>query len=270
MSTSSRYTINRFSEKLQLARRYAPGIIGLKPSDVLIASFPKSGNTWVRFLLCNYMLITECKNTEDIIVDFHVLDKTMPALGFSNLLEPWQHDSLPRFVKTHRTNRFPLFLPRRVIYVLRDPRDVMVSYFHFQRAHTLHNYEGDFADFIRHPKYGLEANIQHFNSWKNRITHLVLYEDLKTNTDECLGNLLESVGVAPKQATIESAIELSSFNRIRSLQSATGISGQNRFTEGFRFARQGKSGQWDDIFGEHDRKYYTELCDKYEFSKYST
>jgi len=92
------------------------------PDDTFIVSFPRSGNTWARFLVANLLHPHEpvtFENIERIVPDIHAQSKRF----FRSL-------SRPRFIKSHE-----YFDPRyrRVIYIVRDPRDVLLSSYHFHR-----------------------------------------------------------------------------------------------------------------------------------------
>jgi len=62
--------INKF---LQIVR-YIRGFMGLRKSDIILAAYPKSGSTWLRFLLCDVGSLLEWNGRE---VDFETLNKTM-------------------------------------------------------------------------------------------------------------------------------------------------------------------------------------------------
>jgi len=92
------------------------------PDDTFIVSYPKSGNTWTRFLVANLLHPGEpvtFENIERIVPDMHAQSKRF----FRSLPRP-------RFIKSHE-----YFDPRypRVIYIVRDPRDVLSSSYHFHR-----------------------------------------------------------------------------------------------------------------------------------------
>ena len=92
------------------------------PDDVFIVSYPKSGNTWTRFLIANLVY-------SDKSPDFRNINELIPdpeALSKRHLAKV----SRPRIIKTHQ-----YFHPsyRKIIFVVRDPRDVAVSLYYFQK-----------------------------------------------------------------------------------------------------------------------------------------
>ena len=95
--------------------------ITIFPDDVFLTSYPRSGNTWSRFLIGN--LIHEKEP-----VNFLNLERFFPDMYKT---ADWSLRRLPRprLLKSHEC-----FDPRyrKVIYIVRDPRDVAVSNYHWE------------------------------------------------------------------------------------------------------------------------------------------
>ncbi len=251
----------------RLLWRYTIGILGLRADDIWLTSFPRAGNTWIRFLLCNLIGLSELDGRE---VDFHFLDGAMPALGYSNLLKPWPFKTIPRFVKTHQPYRQLLFTrPGKAVYILRDPRDVMVSYYHFLQAHRLRQFKGSFAKFIRHPRYGLRACVNHYLSWLPHITLIVRYEDLRQDTVAQFQKLTTALQIPMQTDLLQLAVERSSFQKMRSVEKEKGIPNPERVSSKFRAVRKGRSNGWLDYFSDKDLIFYERLCLEYGFDLYT-
>lgn len=147
-----------------------------RPDDVFIATYPKSGTTLMQMMV--YQLSTDGSLDIDHIGDcvpwFEVVAARKPAY-----LEQLPS---PRFFKSHFHYGQ---LPRqgRVIYILRDVRDVAVSYYH--HAVTLMGWEMDFDKFLERfmkGKVPLGSWFDHLESWwPERHSQRVLflrYEDM--------------------------------------------------------------------------------------------
>ena len=230
--------------------RFASGLAGLRSGDVFLASFPRSGNTWVRFFLCNLISLCEWDGRE---VDFSLLNQTMPELGVDNLLARWPHPTIPRVVKTHQRYRF-VFGRRASIGIIRDPRDVMVSYYHFTHDRK-RIYSGSFAQFIRHPRYGLPSWFAHYASWRSRWSVVVRFEDMLEDPLRELRRILEVLDVQPPDEVVEEAVSRASLGTLRRAESRETAKAQYA-----AFARSGTSGQWKAYFSDEDSAHYVELA----------
>lgn len=247
--------------------RHARGVIALTPDDIWLTSYPKAGNTWVRFFICNLISLVECDGRA---VDFHVLDSMMPALGYSDLRSPWPYKVIDRPIKTHRAYIHPLLArPRRTVYIARDPRDIMVSYYHFCRANRHYSVDSPFQAFIRDSRYGLESCMKHFLSWQPRITLLLHYEQLNRDPFGEFCRLIQFLGADVDESVTREAIARSSFDRVRSAQEHSGLSQKNTFEEGYMFARKGRSKQWVEYFTDDDTAYYDLVKAKLGYGLYS-
>src|SRR5260370_5528776 len=89
------------------------------PDDVFLVSYPRSGNTWTRFLLGNLI-------DQNDPVTFSNIESRIPEI-YVNRDRFLRELPRPRMLKSHEC--FQPHYPR-VIYIVRDPRDVAVSFYH--------------------------------------------------------------------------------------------------------------------------------------------
>lgn len=243
------------TNKLKRVICYATGFAGLRDDDIILSSFPRSGNTWMRFLLCNLISLNEWEGEN---VNFPLLNRVMPELGANNLLAPWKWNTLPRIVKTHR-RYISFFSKSQAIGIVRDPRDVMVSYFHY--AYNRKGlFIGSFSEFIRSEKWGLPAWFTHYSSWKEHWMLTIQYEDLKMDTYHELERLLGVLNLKLPPVTLQQAIERSKANRVGQMD----LSLLNS-KDSARFVRNTSIDQWQDYFNEQDISYFNILAANFDY-----
>ena len=257
--------LTRLKQQVSLAWYYSLGLLGLRRSDILLTSFPKSGNTWIRFFLCNLISIEEWDGET---VTFPKLDATMPELGVSNLLRSWPHETIPRVVKTHKSH-WPFFGERRSILLVRDPRDVMVSYYHFEKGKKQGQFDGSFSAFLHHPKFGLRAWCEHLCSWRDSADVIIAYERLKEDDLREFTRMLDAVDISLSPSLTKRAAERSRFEEVRKIESESGVrEKRDHFEEGKRFTRKGETGQWEGYFSADDMDYMRGLVHEYDIEMY--
>ncbi len=230
--------INRGAFHLQLNKILA--------DDTFIVSYPKSGNTWIRFVLA-YM-ITGSKGK----LSFQQVEKLVPDVYVSKDLI----DEMPsaRFIKTHDTllSYFP-----KSIYIVRDYRDVLVSFYHYKIV--LKEFEGDFSAFIRSKeitepfgswKEHVSKALQFSQDYSNRILFL-RYEDMKRNFDQTLQQLSSFTGLENFEPSIIK--ELTGFENLQQIETENGSEFMNR--SGRNFFREGKTGSWKEFISANDLKF---------------
>jgi len=257
---------SKITNNLRLLVMYIVGIAGLKEGDIILTSFPKSGNTWIRFFICN---IISLKEWDRRTVTFEILNDTMPELGVSNLLRRWPHDSVPRIVKTHKRSWPLIFSGNRSILLVRDPRDVMVSYYQYKRGKEEICENLEFSEFIRNPRVGLESWCRHYESWKSKSDIIIFYEDLKENDIREFSRMLKKLSISIQDGIIEEATRRSRFEEVSKIEDnfGTGKKGSD-FKDDQKFTRKGKTGEWRQYFGSDDVKYYDSLMNEYSISIY--
>jgi hypothetical protein len=213
--------------------------------NVYIVSYPKSGSTWLRFLLGNYITNNKCDfvNCHSIIPDIHLNPQDIELITRQ-----------PKFIKSHYQ-----FTPdyQKVIYLARDGRDVAVSaYFHLLKEKKISK-DTSFSDFMEKfnagnlwPQFGTWNN--HINSWlDNSPNHflLVSYEDLKANTTKKLIEILEFAEINVNTESVATAIEASSFQRMQKMEEAqTDLCNLAKTDRNLKFVRSGRVGEYQSYF----------------------
>jgi len=178
--------------------------------DVWLVEFPKSGVTWLSFLLAN---VNNKMNDFNCEVNFFNIHHFIPDIHLSQHLK--EHTGFPgfRFIKSH-SELNPYYY--RVIYIVRDPRSVMVSYYKFLVG--LNSYRGNLSEFIRDETFGIKAWNRHLDMWINKSNigiriNFLKYEDLLDDTEAQLKHLYRIYGYTIPDKIIQSSV-LSS-NRVQ-------------------------------------------------------
>lgn len=94
-----------------------------EPADVFIVAYPKSGITWFQSLVAGAVYGLDPEQAPD-----RLTQDLVPDVHYKSCYKRYR---TPTFFKSHHLPR-PEY--RRVVYLLRDGRDVMVSYWHHLRA----------------------------------------------------------------------------------------------------------------------------------------
>ena len=210
---------------LENARRVANFLRGrmefrVRASDVFISSYPRSGTTLTQWIL--YLL------THEEQPDPEHLTKVSPWFERSLAIGELTAGDLERFASPRV---FKSHLPRewlpdgaRYIYVERDPKDVLVSYFHFYRSYL--GFHGSFDDFYRR---FMEGRVQygswfdHVSSWRKRSTDpdvlLVRYEDLLSDRKASIRRIVDFLGWERDERWIDRAVIESGFDAMKRRES---------------------------------------------------
>ena len=242
---------------------YIKAVKRLTKNDVILVSFPKSGNTWIRNIIANYLGQKEMGKD---IITFKELDDIMPSFGNEIFFKEWNF-KIPKFSATH-LQFFPFFKKCRNVLVIRDPRDVMVSYFHY-----INRKKGEYMfptlfDLLIHPKLGLEAWFKHTISWSGKIDFLIVYEEVLEDDISVINNLFTVLRVEYDSEVLEKAVENSRFDTFKMIEETYGHSKPENNKEGFHFARKGKSGDYKNHFDDKCYALYTDILKKYGFEDY--
>lgn len=245
------------SGKTRALNRTAPawGVPNPRDSDVYLVSYPKSGNTWMRYLMA-YAIWPKLAE-----IDLIEMAAYMPSFGLKHDSDMMRDPNSPcnqlkhRIIKEHKPyNQLARKYIKRAIYIARDGRDAMVSYWHFcnQRDGTAIPFS-EFLERSAKPEHSYGAWKDHVTGWMNASpdAKLVLrYEDLLADTAGGLRQALEFVEIEVSETAIANAVERASFNAMRKLEKTKGFNLEMLKT--VEFVREGKSGSWQDTFAPGD------------------
>ena len=255
-----------------------------------LASFPKSGNTWFRIFLANYLndsdkAISINEIGTGSIASSRVMFDEVSAIGSSELLQDEidmlradiyrefsnelkeasynkVHDS---YILVNGKPMFPSEISAGVIYFVRNPLDVVLSY----ANHSSIDIDKSIKS-INNPKHALAKSkkglnnqlqqqlgswSQHVKSWteQKEIPVLVMrYEDMLDDTYNVFKKALEFLNLDFDETKFTKAIENSSFKVLTQLEEKDGFKEKPLKTE--KFFNTGKSGNWKEALNKDQIK----------------
>lgn len=213
---------------------------GFQISDAFVGSYPRSGSTWLRFMLLEILAgqASGFSNTNEMIPDVGKHQGATPVLPARG-----------RLIKTHEPFR-PEY--KKAIYLARDPRDVALSEFAYQKALGLAG--SDFDIYLQH---FLRGEVNPFGSWSNHAISwmdaadsgrsevlLVCFEELKRNSERELSRIVDFLGVPVQAAKIREAVANNSMDKMQQKEKAD----PQRASAKGKFIRSGSAGGWQEVF----------------------
>ncbi len=246
---------------------------------VWLASYPKSGNTFVRFLLCNYLFSDLTESIESMQVESRIPD-IHNILGKGIFVDTSIQKNM--IIKTHFLFREKHPYKKHsagFIYIIRNPRDVLLSNSRYVGVTGKQKIDVKaFAKtFIinmgvpRWKKIGMGTWPEHVASWlmaTNTMPHLFIkYEDLRVNTREILSEIIRFIGINVEEEKIADTVRKTSLSNMRSIEkkerqekkaSIFGNQGKNNY-----FVGEGKMNQSLAFLGDDIEELYQKRFGKF-------
>lgn len=239
----------RLRHKIMRTRVRAPLIWlrhrGLDGDDVFLASYPRSGNTWTRFLL------TEILSEES--ASFDNINQVIPEMGIHARAKV-QLPNGGRLIKTHEPYRKEY---QRAIYLVRDFRDVVLS--QHARERELGLYQTEFGEYV---EAYLEGRLSGFGAWQDHLPSwldsplarsgnllVINFEEMRKNPEPSITRMAGFLGLAVDANRIRAAIANNSVERMRAKENAAQKLTKSSGEEG-RFVRKGAVAGWRERFTE--------------------
>ncbi len=237
----------------------------LQLADWVLMSWGKSGRTWLRVMLSRFYQVKHGLGESELIGfdNLKRLNPAIPSVFFSH------NNYLRDYTKNWHSKAH--FRGKRIVLLVRDPRDVAVSQF-FQWKYRmrpskklLNDYPPDGADislfdFVMNPDCGVPKIIRYFNGWEEAIPELkdvlvVRYEDMRTEPAKWLEKILEFIGTPGTGDQVREAIEFAAYENMKKLEEkktfkssgARVIAGDRQNPDSYK-VRRAKIGGYRDYF----------------------
>ena len=197
---------------------HMPGrMLDVFPDDTFLVSYPKSGNTWIRFLIAN--LVYPERNP-----DFTNINQLVPDY------EAHSKRSLNRMARPRTLKSHQYFDPRyaKVLYIVREPRDVVLAEYHFGIKQRLHGEDYPLAHYVS--RFLANDTGHTYGSWFDHVASwyftrrddpgflLVRYESLHSQPMVEMARIAKFLGAPTEDRKLTFAIEQSTGARMRELE----------------------------------------------------
>ncbi|XP_013418477.1 sulfotransferase 1C4 [Lingula anatina] len=246
--------------------------------DCVVSAYPKSGQTWtleLLYLILHYDNYSENEETDSLL--------RTPWLELGKIdnarIRELGEVPRPRVFKTHvAAHQLPEQMREKhskMIHVLRNPKDVAVSYYHFYRMDaSLGRFPGTWSQFY---EMFMAGNVSH-GSWfdhvlqfwreykDNKDVLFLHYEDMVKDHAGAVRKIANFLGKSLNENVAEEIVRRTSFGSMKQ-NPATNFSKYEGFDYSVsHFYRKGKVGDWKNYFtvqqnDEFDEVYRAKMAD---------
>tara|TARA_R110000824_G_scaffold119116_12_gene273056 strand:+ start:722 stop:1585 length:864 start_codon:yes stop_codon:yes gene_type:complete len=249
---------------------------------VWLASYPKSGNTWMRALLTAYFAEQDTLQLNDLIGGSEHLNRELvdDFLGIPSAELTWlemnnalpdfwcdfaEHLADPHFLKVHSCFQtdaqgmsiFPATVSKAVIQIVRNPLDIALSYAE-QFSKSIDEAIEQMAEDYFYHSVGSTHLPERWADWSHNVAGwldqaeipvcLIRYEDMQADITGTFGRVLEFCGIEPHAQTLRRACTAAQFDALAAAELASGF--HEKSMNQTHFFRSGTAGQWRDVLSK--------------------
>ncbi|CAC5371700.1 SULT1 [Mytilus coruscus] len=219
-----------------------------RESDFMICTYPKSGTHWI-YEISNMLLRNktelDTQNKVSTMIEF------IPDLTVLDKLQS------PRLLNTHCSFKY---LPKKhiengckIIHMIRNPKDVCVSFYHHLKKQPNIDFKGSWHDFFEiwmsekclyGSWYSYEKEMEKAEKLYPGMIFTCYYEKMKKDTKREMKRLSDFLGIQCTESTLENIADATSFQNMQQhkLDSSKELDGK-----GFIY-RKGEIGDWKNHF----------------------
>jgi len=241
-----------------------------RADDVFIATYPRSGTTWMQMIL--YQLMSKGDMSFEHI--YEVIPFLEVSLRNGRILGQLKS---PRIFKTHLPYRVLSRYAGRYIYLMRDGKDVLTSYYYFHKRYG--HFHGDFSEFFNRflsgqVQYG--SWFKHVKEWSLKSAEpnvlLIHYEDLVQSLEACIKRIADFCEISDLDQKYDVLAKRCSFEFMKKYEKkfapeyAPELKPPNDAKPVYNihipFLRAGKVGAWRDIFTRDQEIAFNQVLEK--------
>ncbi|XP_034553053.1 amine sulfotransferase-like [Notolabrus celidotus] len=240
----------------------------IRDTDVFVITYPKSGTIWMQQIL----LLLEAEGDVSSISQAGNNSDLVPWMEVKGTREAFITAPSPRLRVSHLPSRFmPAALSTRkgkVIYVARNPKDVLVSYFHFHKVANMLETPKDFNDFFE--KFMTDrvfggSWFEHVKTWYSHRDHMdmlfITYEEMIQDLSSVVQRISSLLGKDLTEEQLASVVKHSTFNNMKKIPQASYQQVSDdllNHSQGV-FMRKGTVGDWKNHFTVAQSERFDEL-----------
>ncbi|XP_075059072.1 amine sulfotransferase-like [Mixophyes fleayi] len=232
----------------------------IRDDDVFMVTFPKSGTIWMQQILSLICSEGHRNGTEQIDTTERVPWIDIPLMK-KDVNDDHDSRPSPRLFISHLSY---IFVPQglrnkkaKVIYVMRNPKDVMKSLYHFEAIAVHTQKSPDFAHLFEKFLAGDVLAGSWFDHVRGWYTHkddfnilFVKYEDMIKDLRSVVKQISTFLGKELDDESLDIVVKRATFNKMQNdpLANKENLSVDFLNLQNGKFMRKGTIGDWKNIF----------------------